>query len=144
MPQKQRAPAALDASSAASTRAIATVGMVRGGRHIRGFLPFTGLDRFTLQAVYKSFMLRKSRGGAVVEFDGVEKPEHPDQPELRPRCGYTDGGSSTMGICWGSHRLTGGPAMVFPWCTGVKTGCVFRSQVLLVVLGYGAAVGGNA
>ena len=80
----------------------------------------------------------------MVEFDEVEKPEHPDQPELRPRCGYTDGGSSTMGICWGSHRLTGGPAMVFPWCTGVKTGCVFRSQVLLVVLGYGAAVGGNA
>jgi hypothetical protein len=28
-------------------------------------------------------MLRKSRGGAVVEFDEVEKPEHPDQPELR-------------------------------------------------------------
>ena len=82
---------------------MTTVGMVRGGRDIRGFLPFTGLDLFPLQAMYKSLMLRKSRGGAVVEFDEVEKPEHPDQPEFRPYCGCTDAGerAKTRGT-WGS------------------------------------------
>jgi hypothetical protein len=65
--------------------------MVRDGRHIRGFLPFMGLDRFTLQAVHKYLMLRKSREGAVVEFGEVGKPEHPDHPELGPRCGRIDG-----------------------------------------------------
>ena len=82
--------------------------MVRVGRHIRGFLPFTGLDPFTRKVVYKSLMLGKSRGGVVVEFDEVEKPEHPDQPELRPHCGCTDGGSrAKTRDAWGSH---GGPA----------------------------------